>query len=44
MLETYTIEVLEKIVYKTKLDEIRDQQIGASCGTHANNEWTEMRR
>ena len=38
------MEVLRKIVDKTKIDRIRSQQIRESCGVHPINEWEERRR
>ena len=44
MLETNEMKVLRKIVGKTKIDRIRNQQISESCGIKFINEWMESRR
>ena len=38
------MKVLRKIVGKTKIDRIRSQQIGESCGIQPTNEWVVRRR
>ena len=38
------MEVVRKIVGKTKIDRIRSQQIRESCGIQPINEWVERRR
>ena len=43
MLEANEMEVLRKIVGKTKIDRIRSQEIRESCGIQPINEWVERR-
>ena len=43
MLEANQMKVLRKIVGKTKIDRIRNQQIRESCGIQPINEWEEHR-
>jgi hypothetical protein len=38
------MKVRRKIAGKTRIDRIRSQQIGESCGIQPINEWVEMRR
>ena len=38
------MNALRKLVGKTKMDRIRSQQIGESCGIQPINEWMERRR
>ena len=44
MLKANEMKALRKIVGKTKIDRIRNQQIRKSCGIQAINEWVERRR
>jgi hypothetical protein len=44
MLEANEMNVLKKIVGKTKIDRIRSQQIRESCGIQPINEWVKRRR
>ena len=44
MLEANKMEVLRKIVGKTKIDRIRSQETRESCGIQPINEWVERRR
>ena len=43
MLEANEMKILRKIV-KTKIERIRSQQIGESCGVQPINEWVERIR
>ena len=43
MLETKEIQLLRKIVGKTKSDEIRNQQIKEFCNIQQINEWMERK-
>ena len=44
MLEANEMKVLRKIIYKTKIDGIRSQQIRISCSIQPINEWMVRRR
>ena len=44
MLEANEMKVLRKIIYKTKIDGIRSQQIRESCSIQPINEFVERRR
>ena len=44
MLKANQMKVIRKIVGKTKINRIRNQQIRESCGIQSINEWVERRR